>query len=226
MTWRAKPLTDSSDSLFAEVAKSHAKRNCLVIGPAGCGKLSLVRGLAALTSSRARKFLFDWEVELDAQRKLLGDLGARLKSGVKDSEVWVHRKIHLVTGHEHDALMSALRTQHSSDTAQVLSYATCEPDILAPNQMAALECIFPVRISLGEGGFVHGAFDAILSRALISLEQKYGRRVTTIEPEAIHVLEDMALSTHLSVMLSALERAFVLGEGTHLHLQSLLEARK
>lgn len=221
MTWRARLLADDGDSLFAEVAKSHAKRNCLVIGPAGSGKLSLVRGLAVLTNSRSRKFLFDWEVEREAQLRLLEDLASRINIGVDVTEVWIHRKIHLVKDNERRSLFTALLTLTDSACASVICYATSEPQSLEKKLTMELERIFTVRIDLGNGGFVHGAMADILSRAMWTLGNKYGRRVNSIEPEAIQYLENLATDAQLQLALSALERAFVLEDGPHLHLSTL-----
>lgn len=197
-----------------------------MIGPAGSGTLSLVRGLAALAESRTRKFLFDWEVEVEAQQKLLLDLSTRLRGGVLQEEVWILRKIHLLNGEELESLLLALRSLCQSDTKLVICYATSEP--LSNPHLAAyeLEELFSVRITLREGGYVRGAFDSILACALVTLRQKYGTRVSSIEPEAIRLLENIALHDNLSAMFSSLERAFVVETDTAVRASTVQGGRR
>lgn len=217
---------DGSDRLYAEVAKSHARRNCLVIGPAGSGTLSLVRGLAALTESRARKFLFDWEVEVEAQQKLLADLTTRLQNGIVADEVWILRKIHALSGGKLEQLLRALRSLQESGTQLVICYATSEPSFHPTVTLRELERLFAVRITLGEGGYVRGAFDSILAYALVTLRKKYGNKVSSIEPEAAKLLEEIALQSQLPAMFASLERAFVVETGTRVRASTLLAAGK
>jgi len=216
-------LADSSDRLYAEVAKSHAKRNCLVIGPAGSGKLSLVRGLAALTNPRARKFLFDWEVELEAQQKLLADLTNRARAGVLNQEVWIHREIHRMKDRELGEFLDSVRSLQEGDAHLVICHATMVPGPHGGSISQAVEQVFAVRIALGDGGFVQGAFDPILACALTSLRRKYGGGISSIEPEAIRFLEDVGLHSSVPAMLNALERAFVLETGPEMHISTLVE---
>lgn len=193
-----------------------------MIGPAGSGTLSLVRGLAALAESRARKFLFDWEVELEAQQKLLADFITRSKGGIVKEEVWILRKVHLLSEAELTEILRALRSLQDSNTRSVICYATSEPQALQTKMSHELQGMFAVRITLGEGGYMRGAFDSILDCALKALRQKYGCQVSSIEPEAVQLLEGIALRDKLPAMFASLERAFIVETDTSVRVSTLL----
>ncbi len=197
-----------------------------MIGPAGSGTLSLVRGLAALTESRARKFLFDWEVELEAQQRLLNDLATRSLADAEEEEVWVLRKIHLLGEGELAKLVPALRSLQESNTNTVICYATSEPGFQSTASSRELAGLFAVHITLGDGGYARGAFDSILASALAMLRRKYGNRVSRIEPEAVRMLENIALQEKLPAMLTSLERAFVVESEASLRVSTLLGGKR
>jgi hypothetical protein len=89
-----------------------------------------------------------------------------------------------------------------------------------------LERLFAVQITLGDGGFAHGAFDSILNSALSALRRKYGRAVTSIDPDAIRFLENVAMRAKMPAMLSALERAFVVETDSSVRISTLLNSAR
>lgn len=209
MIWRATPLADSSDGLYVEVAKSHAKRNCLVIGPAGSGKLSLVRGLATLANSRARKFLFDWEVEPEAQEKLLVDLQQRCETERSFAQVWIFREMHRIHKNQLGPLLDTLRIRMSSRECLPLLYGTCMEGEWFRLSSELMRDVFGIQIRLGQGGYAHGSLDAVLQSAMLRLKKNYGGESFLIEPEAAEVLERLASDSSLSEALNVLERAYL-----------------
>ncbi len=124
MTWHARSLQENGDGISVDVAKSLVKRNCLVIGPAGSGKLSLVLGLAALTHSRARKFLFDWEVERHAQEELIDDITRRESEILEGKEIWIHRRIECLPDTLLEELLLRLQAVSVENGHDVTMYGT------------------------------------------------------------------------------------------------------
>lgn len=209
MIWRATPLADSSDGLYVEVAKSHAKRNCLVIGPAGSGKLSLVRGLATLANSRARKFLFDWEVEPEAQEKLLIDLQQRCEIERPYAQVWIFRQMHRIPKNQLGPLLDTLRARMNSRECLPLLYGTCIEGEWFNLTSDLLRDVFGIQIRLGHGGYAHGSLDSVLQNAMQRLKKKYGGENFLVEPEAAEMLERLASDSSLGEALDVLERAYL-----------------
>jgi len=121
-----------------------------VIGPAGSGKLSLVLGLAALTHSRARKFLFDWEVERDAQEELIEDLSRRESEILDGREIWIHRRIDCLPGVLMETLLLRLQAVSVDSGRDVTMYGTSRGPILGHTIGPLVERTFDLSVQVGE----------------------------------------------------------------------------
>ena len=187
--------------------KSSVGRNCLITGPAGSGKLSLVRAFTAALYPRARQFLLDWEVEPSVQQDQLDQLRIR-GSNPRRQEIWILRRLDRASP---ACLSSALSVCRDACTAsdrpgQVIFATALDTDVIQVQVNAS--ALFPWRVSLAGLPRDRRALERVTLEILAELDQQYGRRISTLDSAVVDLLLRHRWVAHFRELVNIVERAY------------------
>lgn len=187
--------------------KSSVGRNCLITGPAGSGKLSLVRAFTAALYPRARQFLFDWEVEPAVQHDQLDQL--RIWSlNPRCPEVWILRRLDRASP---ACLRSALGICRDAcgfgDHPGPVIFATAL-DAEALQVQPDSDALFPWRVSLTGLPRDRRALERVTLDILAELDRQYGRRISTLDSGVVDLLLQHRWVAHFRELVNIVERAY------------------
>jgi len=209
---------------------SLVRRNCLVLGPAGCGKLSLVRSIFSAASDRSQLFLFDLEIEPATQLALVEQLVARsLSDGCRQSEIWILRKLDSLTDAVLGRLLIALQRQLNhvainENACRRILYATARTYPSGAPVNRIVDSLFPLQIHLPGLPSTPGELRPFVYDLLGELSIKHGKSMNRIDSQALDLLATRPWTANLLELRSVLERAFLMEDSDSLTPLALTRA--
>ena len=191
------------------------RRNCLIVGPAGSGKLSLARILASVALPEARRFLFDWQVQEEAMSETLQRMRRLSAQGpVSRGEAWILRHLHRVPDPLWDTTMSVclqacIPRNGNNGSAPRLLFATAI-DTPAFTRRITETGVFPWSIRTDWYPWAPDSLRQVSLDILAELNERYGRDVETVEMAALEQLKERCADASLCDIRNILERAYII----------------
>jgi energy-coupling factor transporter ATP-binding protein EcfA2 len=205
--------------------------NFLVVGPAGSGKLSLVRALSLASDPRTRLVLLDFETEHQSQHALLDQLTTHLaenreKSEERSSEAIVFRHIHRLS---QEALAELVRTcrgfSQVGDRAPVVFHATshCFSDYPRPLKNE-LRSLFNCLIQWSGFPRTETRIRQFVSDVIADLNRRYGQHILGVDPPVVNFVQRFSQRANLYELRNVIERAYFREESSCLSVEAVVAA--
>lgn len=201
--------------------QSLRERNCLITGPAGSGKLSLVYGLSTIAYPPARQFLFDWEVEESTQAVLQLELRERAATPARAGrELWILRRLDRVSVQILKEVLeicwlASVETSVRADQAAPIVFATARDAAPILDQIRAT-CLFPSHIRTIGLPANRTTLGQVAHTILHDLNRKHFRSIRSLDDSAIEYLLRRPWTDHYRELRSLMERAYLAEESDSL----------
>lgn len=226
-------------SLNASAPQDHSKKrlwsglNLLVVGPHGCGKMSLISALSRALNPSVHLTLFDFEAEQDTQDETLKHFASqsrrRREAGAESSaEGLIFRHLHRLSPDRLQLFLRICRLDNEGDNGSLdipppTLYATC---FEAPGWDEAsrrdFANLFPCQVHLAGMPVMRKDVGRFVLDVVSELNDRHGPRITEVESAVLDLVQRRAAwSTSLHELRSVLERAYFREDSGRLSLRSI-----
>ncbi|MBI5868238.1 MAG: ATP-binding protein [candidate division Zixibacteria bacterium] len=208
-----------------------AGANLLVVGPAGSGKLSLVRAVLQALDHRIRLSLLDFETEPRIQRVLLDQLRAArpaeppgaISSGV---DALILRHIHRLPPRRMTELINVCRTialtnGHPPILFHATSHRYSEYSQTLKNELSSF---FNCLIQLSGFPRTENRIRQFVADVLADLNHRYGQHILGVDPPVVNLVQQIAERANLYELRNVIERAYFREESSRLSMESITAA--
>ncbi len=201
-----------------------AGANLLVVGPAGSGKLSLVRAALQALDPRIRLSLLDFETEPRFQRVLLDQLRAARTAGPADALILRH--IHRLPPRRMTELINLCRTialtnGHPPILFHATSHRYSEYSQTLKNELSSF---FNCLIQLSGFPRTESRIRQFVADVLADLNHRYGQHILGVDPPVVNLVQQIAERANLYELRNVIERAYFREESSRLSMESITAA--
>jgi len=203
----------------------------LVVGPAGSGKLSLVRAISLACNPRTRLVLLDFETESQAQRALLDHLSARLAddeamAAEQSGETIVFRHIHRLSEELLAELVTICRGfSQRPDRRQVVFHATGHSLAEYPKSLRnELRSFFNCLIQWSGFPRTETRIRQFVADVIADLNRRHGQHILGVDPPVVDFVHRISLRANLYELRNVIERAYFREASSHLSVEAMAAA--
>ena len=202
--------------------------NFLVVGPAGSGKLSLVRAISSALDPRTRLTLLDFETESSSQRALLDHLAQHVcENGTpgarQPGEAIVLRHIHRLSEKLLIELVAICREfSRGTDRSYVAFYATSHslPEhakLIRSELRSFFNCI------IQWSGFprTEARIRQFVADVISDLNRRHGQHILGVDPPVVDFVRRISQRANLYELRNVIERAYFREESPNLSVGAI-----
>ena len=207
--------------------------NLLVIGPPGCGKVSLISVLSRAFDPSLQQTLFDLETERETQDLTLDHFAAqfrryRTRSAKSRAEGLIFRHLHRLSADQLGRLLricteDAGWSDDSVVTPPPTLYATCyENQSWDRGLREEIEKVFPCQVHLTGLSAMKKDVGRFVLDVVSELNDRHGKRITEVESGVLDAVQRRAAwRTSLHELRSVIERAYFREDSERLSIRSI-----
>jgi hypothetical protein len=205
--------------------------NLLVVGPPGCGKLSLISVLSRALDPGVPLTLFDLEAEPEVQTQTLDHFATqfqRFRAGAKRCEGLILRHLHRLSPSKFRRFLEICSDEkgwnaESTECAPPTLYATCHENADWDERLRAeFETVFPCQIHLAGIPALRKDVSRFVLDVLSELNQRHGKRITEVESGVFDAVQrHAAWRSSLHELRNVVERAYFREDSERLSARSI-----
>lgn len=208
-----------------------AGANFLVVGPAGSGKLSLVRAISLVSDHRTRLVLLDFETEPESQHALLDQLGALLNrdqgaAGEQQGDTIVFRHIHRLPQRVLARLIEMCRGfSQPLGRAPVVFHATSHQFADYPKALRKeLRSLFNCLVQWSGFPRTETRIRQFVADVITDLNRRHGQHILGVDPPVVDFVQRISQRANLYQLRNVIERAYFREESSCLSVEAVTAA--
>jgi len=204
--------------------------NLLVVGPPGCGKLSLLSVVARGLHPSGKMTVFDLEAEREIQQLTLDHFATEFHRARKprESESLVLRHLHRLSPAMLRKFLTICTDEEgwrwdSTESLPPTLYATCYESAKWNSRMrVGFQRVFPCQMHLGGVPSQKKDVRRFVLDVLAELNERHGKRITEVESDVLEAVQHHAdWRSNLHVLRNIVERAYFREDSGRLSVRSL-----
>jgi hypothetical protein len=208
-----------------------AGANFLVVGPAGSGKLSLVRAISLASDPRTRLVLLDFETEPESQHALLDQLGTLLSrdqeaTGEQPGNTIVFRHIHRLSQRALARLIEMCRSfSQPPGRAPVVFHATSHQFADYPKALRRkLRSLFNCLVQWSGFPSTETRIRQFVTDVIADLNRRHGPHILGVDPPVVDLVQRISQRANLYQLRNVIERAYFREESSCLSVAAVTAA--